>query len=190
MTTIAAVKKEKRLCLASDTLTIFGSRKEVADKHTSNSGKIFQIGENCIASSGHPSWSLILQHYFSNKKKKTKWSSSDEIFETFLEMHSSLKKSYHLNPPQLQFLPFESSEFHLLIINSHGIFEIDYSRTVRQFSHFCAIGSGEEYALGAMRAVFDDLDDPFEIAKIGIEAAAEFDRKTALPLDALCIDLI
>lgn len=78
-------------------------------------------------------------------------------------------------------VPFESSEFQLLIVNSYGIFEIEYSRMVRQCAMFGAIGTGEEYALGAISAVYDKIDSSQEIALHGLEAAAEFDKKTSLP---------
>ena len=68
MTTIFAVKKGKRLCIASDTLTLFGSRKEVAEKHVSDHGKVIRIGSNFVGICGHPSWELILNHYFSREK--------------------------------------------------------------------------------------------------------------------------
>lgn len=51
--------------------------------------------------------------------------------------------------------PLESSNFGLLIVNSHGIFEADHLGVVRQHKHFFAIGTGEEYALGAIKAVYD-----------------------------------
>jgi len=188
MTTIAAVKKGKRLCLASDTLTTVGPRKEIADKHVSKKGKIIQIGPNYIGATGHASWSLVLTHYFS-KKKVLEWKTEKEVFEVFTSMHQQLKDKYHLHPPTLHFLPFESSEFSLLIINRHGIFEIEYSRAVRKYSQFSAIGSGEEYALGAIKSVYDRMEDPEEIAKIGIEAAAHFDQKSGLPIHICCIDL-
>jgi ATP-dependent HslUV protease, peptidase subunit HslV len=189
MTTIAAVKKGKRLCIASDTLARFGSRKEIADKHVYGNGKIFRIGPNFIGMAGHPSWELILRHYFSKTKNTPPWETADQVFEIFNTLHQHLKERYFLTSSPSRYVPLECSDFEFLIINSHGIFEIDYERVVRHHLHFSAIGSGEDYALGAMRAVYDLMEDPKEIAKIGIEAAAQFDRKTDLPLCAHCIDL-
>ncbi len=189
MTTVAAVKKGKRLCIASDSLALFGSRREVDGKHVYGEGKFIQIGANYIGMSGHPSWDLILKHYFAKQKKIPEWKTAEQVFEFFRKMHSSLKKTYYLDCEQPNFLPFEDSAFELLIINSYGIFEVEYSRLVRQYSKFSAIGTGEYYALGAIKAIYDKVDDPIEIAKIGIEAAARFDRKTELPLHTCCIDL-
>lgn len=189
MTTIAAVKKGKRLCIAADTLTLFGSRKEVAGKHVYRDGKIIQIGSNYIGTSGHASWGLVLNHYFSKKKAPLEWQTAEQIFEIFNTLHKHLKEYYFLDPSPSSYAPLECSDFGILIINSHGIFEIDYTRVVRQYLYFSAIGIGEEYALGAIKAVYDMLEDPEEIAKIGVEAGAKFDRKTELPLITHCIDL-
>lgn len=182
MTTLTAVKKDKQICLASDGLTIFGSRKEISGEHISEGGKILEIGSNYIGIAGHPSWSLILDNYFAKRKKTPQWKTADEVFETFHSMHEDLKQEYFLNSPYLSFLPFESSEFELLIVNPYGIFEVEYSRVVRQYFQYSAIGTGEEYALGAISSVYNSLDDVKQIAKIGIESAAQFDRKTSLPI--------
>lgn len=190
MTTVAAVKKGKRLCLASDSLSTFGSRKEEGGNHVHEEGKFIEIGPNCVGISGHPSWSLVLTNYFSRKKSLSLWKTPDQIFELFNGMHEELKERYYLSPPHLKFLSFESSELQLLIVNSCGIFEVEYSRVVRQYNTYSAIGTGEDYALGAMSAIYDMTSDPEDIAKIGIEAAAQFDRKTGLPLFTRCIDLI
>lgn len=188
MTTICAVKKGKRLCIASDSLALFGSRKEIAGKHVYD-GKIIQIGQNYVGISGHPSWELILNHYFSQKRNNLEWKTTDQIFEIFNTLHQRLKDHYFLNFSSARYIPLECSNLGILIINSHGIFEVDYVRVVRQHKLFFAIGTGEEYALGAIKAVYDLIDDPKEIAKIGVEAAAQFDKKTSLPLSMRFIDL-
>lgn len=182
MTTVVAVKKGKRLCLASDSLSTFGSRKEESGKQTHGTGKFIQVGPNFIGMSGDHCWDLVLEHYFSKKKIVSAWKSAEQIFELVNEMHKDLKQTYSLTVPQLSFLPLESSELQILIMNPQGIFEVEYSRMVRQYTKYSAIGTGEDYALGAMSAVYDRLTDPEEIARVGVEAAAQFDRKTALPL--------
>ncbi|MBS0621413.1 MAG: hypothetical protein JSR80_00420 [Verrucomicrobia bacterium] len=190
MTTVVAVKKGQRACIASDSLAIYRSTKELDGKHVYGNGKMIQIGPNYIGTSGDPIWALILNHYFLTYRKTLEWSSTEKIFELFNEMHETLKDNYYLRPPSLKFLPFESSEFQLLIVNPSGIFEVEYSRVVRQYNKYSAIGTGEDYALGALSAIYDVIEDPEEIAKMGIAAAAQFDRKTMGPIHTYCIDLI
>ena len=189
MTTIAAVKKGKRLCIAADTLTLFGSRKEMAEKHVYDHEKIIQIGSNFVGITGHASFRLIFNHYFSETKHISEWKTADQIFEIFNHFYDHLKKIYFLKSSYSNYKPFESANIGLLIINPYGIFEVDYLRVVREHRYFSAIGAGERYALGAIKAVYDLIADPEEIAKIGIEAAAQFDRNTDLPLCTYCIDL-
>ena len=78
---------------------------------------------------------------------------------------------------------------YVLMANPHGIFAIGSYRDVQEFSSFYAYGSGNEYALGAMLKAYDDPKLSAEdIAKIGIEAAAEFDDGTDLPMITHVID--
>ncbi|MGA8164432.1 MAG: hypothetical protein WB791_05315 [Waddliaceae bacterium] len=188
MTTLAAVKKGKRLCIASDSLALFGFRKEITGIHVEDEGKIIQIGPNYVGIAGHPSWNLIFTHYFSKEKKINEWKTPDQIFDVFNLLHRDLKDLYHFSPSYSRYESFESSDLGLLIVNSHGIFEVDYLRTVRQFSQFSAMGTGEEYALGAIGAIYSILDDVAEITKVGIEAAIQFDKNTEGPLDIHIID--
>ena len=50
-----------------------------------------------------------------------------------------------------------------------------------EYQRFWAIGSGAEYALGAMFALYDELDDAEQIALRAVKAGAEFNSGTALP---------
>ncbi|GAB4462539.1 MAG: hypothetical protein OHK0029_29630 [Armatimonadaceae bacterium] len=54
---------------------------------------------------------------------------------------------------------------------------------MQKLSRFHACGSGLEYARGAMYATFDDpATSTEEVARRGVEAAAEFDDETGLPV--------
>ncbi len=56
-------------------------------------------------------------------------------------------------------------------------------REVFEFARFWAIGSGTEFALGAMFAVYETLTDATEIAEAGVKAACEFNDACGLPLE-------
>jgi ATP-dependent protease HslVU (ClpYQ) peptidase subunit len=62
-------------------------------------------------------------------------------------------------------------------------------REVHEFERFWAIGSGKAYALGAMFAVFDRMNDPEEIARVGVLASCEFDNACDLPIAVYSLDL-
>jgi ATP-dependent protease HslVU (ClpYQ) peptidase subunit len=63
-------------------------------------------------------------------------------------------------------------------------------REVCEYKKFWAIGSGSEYALGAMFAVYDIYDSVDKIAEAGVRAGAEFNNATAMPMTSYTIDLV
>ena len=72
----------------------------------------------------------------------------------------------------------------LLIANQHGIFGIDSMREVVEHERFWAAGSGGDYALGAMHALYDAAADALSIAEAGVRAAIEFDDGTGAPVES------
>ncbi len=63
----------------------------------------------------------------------------------------------------------------MFVMNRFGLFALYSLRSVEQCERFAAIGSGSRYALGAMHAAYE-LEVPAEdVARLGVEAAIEFD---------------
>lgn len=58
-------------------------------------------------------------------------------------------------------------------------------REVFEFKRFWAAGSGREYALGAMNALYDKFDTAEAIARAGIESGAIFDKNSSLPMQVI-----
>ncbi len=180
MGVILAIKKKNHICIAADSLTISGgSRKQTAD-HVINPEKILKWGSSYIGIAGHPSWTGVLKSYFAHTKRKPLLHTREEIFEEWLHMHQILKDNYYLVPNR-EDDPFESSQFESIIINSKGIFKTYELRSIQQFTQFNAIGSGTNYALGALYALYDRLNSAEEIAKAALDAVVEFDDSSALP---------
>lgn len=178
---VLAVKKKNSICIASDSMTLSGgSRKQTAD-HVINSEKIIKWGSSYIGTTSHPVWPLVLKSYMNLSKQKPSLKSNDEIFDELLKMHQILKDQYYLIPEEDDDDSFESSRFESLIVNSHGIFKTYERRSVQQFIHFAAIGSGASYALGALHALYERLDTAEEIAKAALNAVVEFDDSSCFP---------
>ncbi len=181
MSTIAVVKKESFTSIAADSLTTWGSAKESAE-YVVNHKKIFQIGQSYLAISGPTSAKLAINDYFANKSD-VDLTSVDAIFRAWLKLHIALKDHYFLNPTENENDAFESTRVDVLIANPHGIFGVEAHRAVQQFSKFYAYGTGWQHALGAMYAVYSQPGRSAEdIARCGVEAAAEFDVDTGLPV--------
>ncbi len=178
---VLAVKKKGSMCIAADTMTISGGSRKQTAEHVSNSEKIVKWGSSYVGVAAHPIWSLVLNSYFRNEKQKPSLKSKDEIFDELLKLHTVLKEKYHLASYNDEEDSFESSRFESLIINPHGIFKTYELRSVQQFIQFAAIGSGAQYALGALQALYNRLDSAEEIAKAALNAVIEFDDSSGLP---------
>lgn len=178
---VLAVKKKGIICIASDTMTITGGSRKQTAEHVSNSEKIMRWGSSYIGVAVHPVWPLVLNSYFKSEKQKPSLKSKEEIFGELLRLHKVLKEKYYLMPYDDEEDSFESSRFESLIVNSYGIFKTYELRSVQQFIAFAAIGSGAQYALGALHALYNRLDSAEEIAKTALNAAVEFDDSSGLP---------
>jgi ATP-dependent HslUV protease, peptidase subunit HslV len=189
MTTVVAVKKNGYVAIAADTLTMWGSMKEAAD-HIENNEKILKFQDNYLAFTGSATFKLVVEHWLSRARLKPKFDSVENIFDSWLSFHKQLKENYYLRPDDEDSDEFETSRMNVLIANPNGIFAVGVLRSVHAYKRFTAFGSGCDYAIGAMRAVYDDeTKSAEEIARIGIEVAAEFDDGTGLPLSCYTIKL-
>src|SRR5215213_8067865 len=183
MSTIAAVKKNGYVAIAADTLTTWGSMKESAE-HIENSDKILKFQDNYLAFTGSASFRLVVGHWLNSTRLKPKLDSVENIFDAWLSFHRELKEKYYLRPDDEDSDEFETSRMNVLIVNPSGIFSVGAMRDVMEYKRFTSFGSGCDFAVGAMRVLYDDASRTAEeIAKTGIEVAAEFDDGTGLPLN-------
>lgn len=189
MTTIAVVRKNGYVAIAADTMTKWGSGKETAE-YIVNNHKTFKVGDTVLAITGNTTFKAILQDYFARPKVEAKFDNVQHIFKTWQTMHSVLKEEYFLNAGASSDDPIESTRMDVLLANKHGIFGVAAHRTVQEFSRYYAFGSGADYAMGAMYATYADKRfDAEAIAKRAVEAAAEFNDGTGLPLTVYRIKL-
>jgi ATP-dependent protease HslVU (ClpYQ) peptidase subunit len=104
-------------------------------------------------------------------------------------MHKVLREEYHMNPRRESDDAYETTRMTAVLANPRGIFGVTPARDVESFPRFWAIGSGTDYALGAMFVMYERTDDVEAIARVGIEAGAEFDDGSELPVIAHRVEL-
>ncbi|WP_374339535.1 MFS transporter [Leeia sp.] len=179
MTTIVVVRKGDQVVIAADSQSTFGDTR-ISAGFDAAWNKIFRKGDNYLAISGSAAHDLVLQQAL-GKEKRLRLHSRAAIFETFRKLHPRLKEEFFLNPKEEEDDPYESNHMSMLIANPHGIFGVYSMREVYEYTRFWAIGSGREFALGAMHTVYDQLDDAAAIARVGIEAGCTFDVGSSLP---------
>lgn len=188
MTTIVVVKKNNQVVIAADSLITFGEVRQ-PEKYDCHSEKIQKVGDSYLSIVGSAAHTLVLDSVMRRKDFKASFSSRESVFDTFLKMHKLLKDEYYLNPKDEDDDPYESSRIDALIASPQGIFSVYALREVYEYKRFWALGSGSEFALGAMFACYDELDDAAEIAAKGVAAGAEFNVATALPMSMQTITL-
>lgn len=187
MTTIVVVKKAGMAVIAGDTLTTFGSTR-LASVHDAAPEKLLKHGDSYFGIAGSAAHQLVLESLLV-KHADFAFGSRADIYDSFRKLHPILKEEAFLNAKEEDDDPYESSQLTSLIANPSGIFGVYSMREVFEFDRFWAIGSGRDFALGAMYAVYNGKKSAEDIARIGVEAGAEYDTGTALPMNLAAVKL-
>jgi ATP-dependent protease HslVU (ClpYQ) peptidase subunit len=189
MSTIVVVKKAGKVCISADSLTSFGDLR-MGSEYDANHDKILINENNYIGIVGSAAHQLVMESIINQKAVKIDFTSRLAVFETFRALHPVLKEKYFLNAKDEEDDPYESTQIDALIACPHGIFGVHSLREVTEYKKFWAVGSGSEYALGAMYTVFDTMETAEDIAEAGVKAGAEFNNATSMPLTSYVIDLV
>lgn len=187
MTTIVAVRKNGIAAIAADTLTTFGNTRLPAHLDASHD-KILHIGNSYVGVCGSAAHHLVLANLLA-KSPDVQLNSKAEIFETFRKLHPVLKEECFLNPKEDEEDPYESSQITALIANANGIFGIYSMREVFEYTQYWAIGSGNEFALGALHLAYSRFSDAGEIAQMGAETGIALDKNSAAPITLYTVPL-
>ena len=180
MTTLVVVRKNDGIAIAADSLTTFGDTRLSAD-YDRTPEKIVRYRGTYIGLCGSAAHQLVFESLLA-KHEDLDFSTKRSIFETFRKLHPILKEQHFLNPKEEEDDPYESTQVTALVANEHGIFGIYSMREVFEYSQYWAVGSGREFALGAMYAQYPKLKTAVAIARAGVEAGATFDRNSGLPM--------
>ncbi len=178
MTTIVVVKKAGEIAIAADSLVTFGDTR-LSGAYEANE-KVIQVGNSFIGLAGSTAHFAVMRKLMTTMGE-LRLNSRDEVFETFLRAHAVLKENFFLNPKEEDSDPYESSQITALIANPSGIYGVYSYREVFSFERFWGIGSGRNFALGAMYACYDRLKTARAIAEAGVRAGIEFDKSSAGP---------
>ncbi len=189
MSTIVVAQKNGSICIGADTLSCLGSLRQRAH-HIVNKTKITRIGDSYIGLTGTSASLVVMNSYFANPDRPRDFSSTQAIFETLRHAHHFLKHEYFMAGHPDKDDEYETTQFYGLVANGHGIFAIYSYRSAQQFHKFWAAGSGRDFALGAMQAAFDQCATAEEVARVGLEAAAEFDSSTGSPFEIHNVPMI
>ncbi len=187
MTTLVAVRKHDEIVIGADSLTTFGDLK-LSSAFDRSPEKLVHYRGTYVGLRGSAAHQLVFESLLA-KHEDFDFSTKHAIFETFRKLHPILKEQHFLNPKEEEDDPYESTQVTALIANPSGIFGVYSMREVFEYTRFWAVGSGREFALGAMHTQYGVLKTAAAIAAIGIDAGATFDKNSALPLTQFSVQL-
>ena len=187
MTTIVVVRKGPSAVIAADSLTTFGTTR-LAPAYDRSPQKIVQYRDSFIGVAGSAAHQLVLENLL-ERNDKLDFDGRPAIYETFRKLHPMLKEEAFLNPKEEEDDPYESSQMTVMIANPSGIFAVYSMREVFEFDRFWAIGSGRDFALGAMYAQYDRARSAREVAELGVRAGCEFDKNSDGPVRVQTVKL-
>jgi ATP-dependent HslUV protease, peptidase subunit HslV len=187
MTTIVVARKGLHAAIAADSLTTFGSTR-LAPAYDRDPHKIITYADSFIGVAGSAAHQLVLENIL-GRNPDLALHGKEAIYESFRRIHPLLKDEAFLNPKEEEDDPYESSQMTVMIANPSGIYAVYSMREVFEFDRFWAIGSGRDFALGAMYVTYPRAKDPAKVARIGVEAGAEYDTGTSLPMSLHTVTL-
>ena len=180
MTTIVVVRKAGSAVIAADSLTTFGTTR-LAPTYDRHPHKVVAYRDSFIGVAGSAAHQLVLENLLL-RNQDLDLNGKAAIYESFRKLHPLLKDEAFLNPKEEEDDPYESSQMTMMIVNPTGIYAVYSMREVFEFDRFWAIGSGRDFALGAMYTIYGEAAGVASIARAGVLAGAEFDTGTAEPI--------
>jgi ATP-dependent HslUV protease subunit HslV len=175
MSIVVAARKGREIVLAADGQTSFGSQRVASDNH--RAAKILRLGGALVATTGWSLYANILDDLAAGGKVPA-LGSQRAIFAFFQKFWKLLHDRYPFVKDQAEKdddSPFGDMGATFLVAGAGGLFHVACDTSVTRFEKFYAIGSGADYALGALHVLYDEIDDADALARRAVAAAIQFD---------------
>ncbi len=172
MTIAVAVSKNGRTFLAADSLVTFGGQRFAADNCEFH--KIQPVGDSLMVWSGWSLYGEILRSHLLSVPPPT-LRTEQEVFTFFVSLWRSMRTDLTWVERGGKDHPFADLESTFLLANKASMFVVASDMDVTQFKQYTAVGSGSKYALGALRILYEQLDDPEEIARRAVQVGIDCD---------------
>ncbi len=179
MTIALAVIKNGRTVLAADSLVNFGGERFRAENCRFN--KIYPLGESVMVWAGWSLYAELLDAHLAVSPPPPLFT-EEEVFAFFVKFWRAIREQYDYRGRETD-SSFANLDSVFLLVNRAGIFRVASDMDVTRFQQYCAIGSGARYALGAMNVLYEQLDDPSEIARRAVQVGIDFDVYCGGPID-------
>lgn len=174
MTTFCAATCNGKIIFGSDQLMSADGQKIQRHK---DSKKFIHVNEVVFAIPGSPLFTHAFKRFLLSCPDVNA-STEGDIYDFLCKFHDVLKDENYFYSGSEDEYGFEKSGFEMLIVSKFGIFSTHEHREVVQHSDFFALGSGQDYALGAMKALWPLENNLVELVKSSIDIASHFDIYT------------
>jgi ATP-dependent protease HslVU (ClpYQ) peptidase subunit len=175
MSVIVAVRKASQIAIAADTQDNFGDLRPPPENH--EAVKLRRVGDAVLGSSGWALYDDIFEHYLA-RGRRAAFRDRRSIFDFFVRFWKDLRKNYPFvndQPGKESETPFANLDASFLVASPGGIFLVSSNMSVSEFRQYYAIGSGSDYAIGAVHALYDEVRDAALIAERAARAAMAYD---------------
>ncbi len=174
MSVIIAVTRNGRTVMCADTLTTFGDSQKVPAENLATL-KIRRLGSSIVGAAGWAVYDCIVRDYLGERVPELE--TEGQIFAFFMDLWRVMHDKYSFVNDQAQSKdsPFGDLDSSFILANRNGIFKVSPDMDVSRFGQFFAIGSGAEYAMGAVHALYATVESAEELARRGVATASQFD---------------
>jgi ATP-dependent HslUV protease, peptidase subunit HslV len=175
MSVIVAIRKGAQIVIAADSQDNFGDLRPPPENH--EAVKLRVIGNAVLGSSGWALYDDIFAHYL--QRRRVALTDRASVFDFFVKFWKDLRKNYSFvndQPGKETETPFANLDASFLVATPGGIFLISSNMSVSEFRQYYAIGSGSDYAIGAVHALYEHEKDPATIAERAVRAAMAYDN--------------
>ncbi len=173
MSIVVAVQKAGKTCVAADSQSNFGSLK--VPVQNARARKIRPVGPMILGTTGWALYEDIFEDFL-QAKDLPQPVDKPSIFSFFLELWKDLHERYPFVNDQVSKdeSPFGNLDATFVIAGSTGIFYVASDLGVTRFDRYFAIGSGADFAMGALHQLFELDLDAEAIATRAVETAIAF----------------
>jgi ATP-dependent HslUV protease, peptidase subunit HslV len=174
MSVVVAVRKGNTIAMAADTQTSFGDVRIPIDNLRAR--KITQVKGAWVGKTGWGLYDNIFADFLSARRRPP-LTSEKGIYRFFLQLWRTLHEKYAFINDQCREKdsPFGDLDAAFLVVNPSGIYHVASDMSVTKFTKYYAIGAGNDYALGALHALYDDSRyDAQTLARRAVETASTF----------------
>jgi len=184
MTIGIAVNKHGSTAIAFDSLTSLQGR-EKHDRSNQSTNKCLSNRSQRIIGAGRMVYLDYLELFLSQHH----WPKPDA---TRLEVLIFFHRFWRFMVGDMGVMEAKSSEdpytvdidIQIILVAPNKIYEIDETLKVREYKKYCAIGSGAEYAYGALKLLYEQDMSAREIAYSACGVACEYDLNSDEPINA------